>query len=182
MQRRSISRILPPHRRLPSEARATHRRHADPPQAPRPLPRPERPHPHQTAPRSTEPRRAPRRRASRSRAGPSRTSHRDEPEGLGPAILATYAQVNRRILTQQHVLEVAEAQERRPELTPQHRLDDVHRRAKHAHVDLSHEIHLVGKAIERARLRDQPVNPRAIERLTRLEALLDGVSIRSLAA
>jgi hypothetical protein len=106
----------------------------------------------------------------------------DEPEGLGPAILETYAQVNRRILTQQHVLEVAEAQERRPELTPQHRLDDVHRRAKHAHVDLSHEIHLVGKAIERARLRDQPVNPRAIERLTRLEALLDGVSIRSLAA
>jgi chromosome segregation ATPase len=106
----------------------------------------------------------------------------DEPEGLGPAILETYAQVNRRILTQQHVLEVAEAQERRPELTPQHRLDDVHRRAKHAHVDLSHEIHLVGKAIEKARMREQPVNPRAIERLTRLEALLDGVSIRSLAA
>lgn len=112
----------------------------------------------------------------------SHTSHRDEPEGLGPAILATYAQVNRRILTQQHVLEVAEAQERRPELTPQHRLDDVHRRAKHAHVDLSHPIHLVQKAIDKARLRDQPVNPRALERIERLEALLDGVSIRSLAA
>jgi hypothetical protein len=110
------------------------------------------------------------------------TTIRDEPEMVGPAILESYAQVNRRILTQQYILDVAEAQERRPELTPQNRLDTVYQRAKHAHVDMSHEIHLVQKAIDKARLRGQPVKPTALERLTGLEALLDGVSIRRLAA
>jgi hypothetical protein len=110
------------------------------------------------------------------------TDPRDEPESIGPAILKSYAEVNRRILTQQHILDVAEAQDRRPELTPQNRLDDVHRRAKHAHVDMSHEIHLVQRAIDRARLRGQPVKPAALERLEGLEALLDGVSIKRLAA
>lgn len=105
-----------------------------------------------------------------------------EPEMIGPAILESYAQVNRRILTQHLVLEVADAQERRPALTPQNRLDTVHQRAKHAHVDLSHPIHLVQRAIDKARLRDQPVNTAALTRLTGLEALLDGVSIQRQAA
>jgi hypothetical protein len=103
------------------------------------------------------------------------TNIRDEPETIGPAILASYAEVNRRILTQQHIIEVAEAQERRPELTPQNRLADIQRRAKNAHVDLSHEIHLVQRAIDKARLRDQPVHQGALDRMTGLEALLDGV-------
>jgi hypothetical protein len=86
--------------------------------------------------------------------------------------------VNRRILTQQHVLEVAQAQERRPELTPQHRLDDVHRRAKHAGTSTSATRFTLSAAIETRQRCAKPVNPRAIERLTRSEALLDGVSIR----
>lgn len=105
-----------------------------------------------------------------------------EPEMIGPAILETYAQVNRRILTQHLVLEVADAQQRRPALTPQNRLDTIHQRAKHAHVDMSHPIHLVQLAINKARLRDQPVRAGALDRLTGLEALLDGVSIQRLAA
>ena len=84
-------------------------------------------------------------------------SIRDEPECIGPAILNSYADVNRRIWTQQHVLDVAEAQERRPQLSPVHRLEDVRRRAKDAHVDLSHEIHLVQLAVDKARFRAQPV-------------------------
>lgn len=106
----------------------------------------------------------------------------DEPEMISAAILGSYADVNRRIFTQQHILEVAQAQERRPELQPQNRLRDVHRRAKDAHVDMSHEIHLVQKAIDKAQLRGQPVNPRALERLEGLEALLDGVSVLRMAA
>jgi hypothetical protein len=109
-------------------------------------------------------------------------SVRDEPECIGPAILASYADVNRRIFTQQHVLDVAQAQERRPTLAPHHRLEDVRRRAKDAHVDLSHEIHLVQRAIDKARLRGQPVAPSALARLEGLEALLDGVSLLADAA
>lgn len=105
----------------------------------------------------------------------------DEPEQISGAILESWAEVNRRILTQQHILDVAEAQQRRPELTPQNRLDDIHRRAKHAHVDLSHPIHLVQRAIDKARLRDQPVNPAALGRLEGLEALLDGVDMKAAA-
>lgn len=112
----------------------------------------------------------------------SHTDPRDEPEGIGPAILESWAEVNRRILTQHHILEVAEAVERRPELTAAHRLETVRQRAKHAHVDMSHPIHLVQLAVDKARLREQPVNPRALERLEGLEALLDGVSIQRLAA
>lgn len=100
-----------------------------------------------------------------------------EPECVGPALLESYAEVNNRIVTQQHILEVAEAQQRRPELDPQNRLRDVHRRAKHAHVDLSHPIHLVQKAIDKARMKDAPVPSHALERLTGLEALLDGVQL-----
>jgi hypothetical protein len=58
----------------------------------------------------------------------------------------------------------------------------VRQRAKHAHVDMSHPIHLVQKAIDKARMRDQPVSPSAVTRLEGLEALLDGVSIKRLAA
>jgi hypothetical protein len=105
-----------------------------------------------------------------------------EPECVGPAILGDYAEVNRRIMSQQIVLEVAEAQTRRPELTAQNRLDTVRQRAKHAHVDMSHPVHLVQKAIDKARMRDQPVATSAVTRLEGLEALLDGVSIKRLAA
>ena len=107
---------------------------------------------------------------------------RDEPECIGPANLTSWAEVNRRIYTQQHVLEVAQAQERRPELTAQNRHDDLYRRAKQAHVDLSHELHLVQRAIDKARLRDQPIAPSELDRIERLEALLDGVSNRRMAA
>jgi hypothetical protein len=100
-----------------------------------------------------------------------------EPECVGPAIVENYAEVNRLIFTQQHAVDVAQAQERRPGLCPDHRVADVRRRAKDAHVDLSHELHLVQRAIDKARLRGQPVAPSALVRLEGLEALLDGVSL-----
>lgn len=112
----------------------------------------------------------------------SATNTRDEPEAASSAWVASLADINRRLLSQQVILDVAEAQQRRPELTPQNRLDTIKQRAKHAHVDMSHEIHLVQKAIEHARERDRPVKPSALTRIEGLEALLDGVSIQRLAA
>lgn len=105
-----------------------------------------------------------------------------EPECVGPAILDNYVDINRRMLLQQHILDVAEAQTHRSDVTPQNRLDTVYQRARHAHVDLSHPIHLVQKEIDKARLRERPASPRALARLEGLEALLDGVSIKRLAA
>jgi hypothetical protein len=44
----------------------------------------------------------------------SHTDPRDEPEGVGPAILTSYAEVSRRLLTQHVINEVAEAQNAAP--------------------------------------------------------------------
>lgn len=111
------------------------------------------------------------------------TDPRDEPECITDrAILKDWAEVARFLHSLQHAKDVERAMETRPDLPPQKRLDDVHRRAKHAHVDLSHEIHLVQRAVDKAREREQPVSASALERLAGLEALLDGVSSRRLAA
>jgi hypothetical protein len=107
---------------------------------------------------------------------------RGEPECIGPAILESYAAVNKLLFTQQHLLDVAAAQERRPAIPPDKRLRDVYRRAKDAHVDLSHEIHLIQRALDKARLRGQPVAQPALDRLEGLEALLDGVAVLRMAA
>jgi hypothetical protein len=102
---------------------------------------------------------------------------RDEPECIGPAILASYAEVNRLIFTQQHVRDVAEAQERRPALSPDCRSRDLRRRAKVAHVDLSHELHIIDRHIVKARLAGRDVPGHVFTRLEGLEALLDGVEL-----
>jgi hypothetical protein len=101
---------------------------------------------------------------------------RDEPECVGPAILASYAEVNARICTQQHVVDVANAQQLRPLLKAEDRLRDIRRRAKYAHVDLSHETHILARELERARVRAQPVPGRVVGRIERLEGLLDGIA------
>jgi hypothetical protein len=110
------------------------------------------------------------------------TTLRDEPEAASDAWVACLADINRRLMSQQIIRDVAEAQKTRPAITPQNRLDTVHQRAKQAHVDMSHPIHLVQRAIDKARLREQPVAPSALDRLEGLEALLDGVAVKRLAA
>jgi hypothetical protein len=104
------------------------------------------------------------------------TSIRDEPECIGPAILKSYAEVNARICTQQHVLDVAAAQQTRPELKAEDRLRDIHRRAKYAHVDLSHEIGIMERDLEKARRRGADPKPHTLTRLERLESTLDGIA------
>jgi hypothetical protein len=110
-------------------------------------------------------------------------SVRDEPECIGPAILNSYADVNRRIFTQQHVLDVAQAQERRPELTPQNRVDDLRRRAKDGrYQDLTRPLHVIQKELDKARFRGQPAGARTVAKIEAIEALLDGVTMQRLAA
>lgn len=104
------------------------------------------------------------------------TDPRDEPECVGPAILASYAEVNKRIFDQQHALDVAVAQQTRPLLALEDRIKDIRRRAKFAHVDLSRETHLMQRDIDRAKAGNRKPPKRVEERCEGLEALLDGIA------
>jgi hypothetical protein len=74
-----------------------------------------------------------------------------EPECVGPAILDSYAESNAFKHSQQHALDVAFAQQTRPLLAADDRVRDIQRRAKYAHVDMSHEVHLMQRDLERAK-------------------------------
>lgn len=104
------------------------------------------------------------------------TDIRDEPECIGPAIVDGYAEVAQFQHSQQHQADVLAAQQVRPLLKAEDRLRDIKRRAKGAHVDLSHEMHIMRRDIEKARLRNQPEPERVRNRLTGLEGLLDGIA------
>jgi hypothetical protein len=101
---------------------------------------------------------------------------RDEPECIGPAILESYVEVNRRLFTQQHAIDVAKAQQLRPLLDADDRVRDIQRRAKYAHVNLSHEVHIMRRDLERAKAGNRKPPARVIERCERLEGLLDGIA------
>lgn len=99
-----------------------------------------------------------------------------EPECVSDALMNDYAEVNNRIFTQQHALDVALAQEYRPLLKAEDRIRDIHRRAKYAHVDLSHEIHIMRRDLEKSRQRGQEPKPHTLGRLEKIEGLLDGIA------
>lgn len=101
---------------------------------------------------------------------------RDEPEQVGPRWLEDYAQVAQLHRSQQHAIDVAQARTLRPTLTAEDRVRDLRRRAKHGHVDLSHELHILDRDINKARARGQQPPGRVNERLERLEILLDGIA------
>lgn len=103
-------------------------------------------------------------------------SIRDEPECVGPRWLKDYADAAKLHQSQQHSLDVANAQTTRPLLAAEDRLKDLHRRAKHSHVDLSHEIHIMQRELNQARLRGRPAPVRVLVRMTRLETTLDGIA------
>lgn len=101
---------------------------------------------------------------------------RGEPECIGPAILESYAEVNKRICDQQHIRDVALMREIRPMLEADDRVRDIQRRAKYAHVDLSHEVQLMQRDLQRARAGNRKPPARVLERAEALEALLDGIA------
>jgi hypothetical protein len=101
---------------------------------------------------------------------------RNEPECIGPAIVDGYASIASFHRSQQHALHVAEAQLIRPTLPPESRLSDLRRRAKHSRVDMSHELHIIEREVRKAQMRGQDVPQRVVERLEKLEGLLDGIA------
>lgn len=99
-----------------------------------------------------------------------------EPECIGPAIVDGYAEVALFHRTLQHARDVEAAQVLRPTLAAEDRLKDIRRRAKHSSVDLSHELHILEREIRKAQMRGQDVPVRVLERLEKLEGLLDGIA------
>lgn len=104
------------------------------------------------------------------------TNVRDEPEMISGAILDSYAESNAFKHAQQHMADVLAAQQIRPLLNAEDRLKDIHRRAKHARVDLTHEIGIMHRDLEKARQRGADPKPHTLQRLTNVEGLLDGIA------
>lgn len=101
---------------------------------------------------------------------------RDEPEMIGPAILDSYAESNAFRFTQQHQADVLAAQALRPTLKAEDRIRDIERRAKHARIDLSHELDIMNRDLTKARARGQDPKPHTLARVERLEATLDSMA------
>lgn len=101
---------------------------------------------------------------------------RDEPEQVGPRWLEDYAQVADLHRSQQHAKDVAAAQVLRPLLDVDDRVRDIQRRAKYAHVNLSHEVHIMQRDIERAKRGGRAAPIAVMNRCEKLEALLDGIA------
>lgn len=100
----------------------------------------------------------------------------DEPEMIGPAILDPKSDRDRMAKAQAFALKVqalAEAAEARPELPVRARIMDVRRRAKRHHVDLSHELHILEQALDRAQAGGRRFPGGQEARLGRLEELMD---------
>lgn len=104
------------------------------------------------------------------------TSIRDEPEMIGPAILNSYAESNAFKHSQQHQADVLNAQQIRPQLKAEDRIRDIQRRAKHAHIDLTHEISIMERDLRKARERGHEPKQHTLDRIWRLESTLDGIA------
>lgn len=109
------------------------------------------------------------------------TRPEDEPECVGPAIVDGYAELADFQHTLRHKASVEAARQARPLLDAEDRIRDAERRAKHAHRNLSHEFHLLRLMLERAERGGRQTPESAIRKLERIEATLDGVSLKEAA-
>lgn len=98
-----------------------------------------------------------------------------EPECIGPAILDGYSEAAAFQYSLQHQKAVEDARNLRPQLAAEDRLKDIQRRAKATHCDLSHEIHIMRRDLERARAGGRKTPGRVLSRLERIESVLDCV-------
>ncbi len=110
----------------------------------------------------------------------SATAMCDEPEAIGPAIINAQADLARTYDRLRHHATIQQAEQTRRLLKAEHRIADAQRRAKRQHIDVSHEIRIVQKMLDRARRsnrqqapEDRQDPPAAIARLERIEARLD---------
>lgn len=100
---------------------------------------------------------------------------RHEPECIGPAIIDGYAELANYQQTLRHQQAVQQARELRPQLDPADRIRDATRRAKHAHHNLTGELHTMQLMLDRATRGGRHIPAGLISRLEHVEATLDGI-------
>lgn len=118
------------------------------------------------------------------------TSIFDEPEAPSPAWVDAEADLAATRNALRHAALVEQLRAARQELSLRARIADARRRARAQHVDVSHQLHLVERDLQRAQSRRAPVPetatelresrrdeaepPAALRRMQAVEALLDG--------
>lgn len=109
------------------------------------------------------------------------THYCDEPEAISPDIVNAQADLGRTYDRLRHDADVEQREHNRkalveavgPLIAAEHRMAEARRRAKLQHVDISHELHIMRRDLDRARAGGRD-NPRqVIARLEKLEARLD---------
>lgn len=95
-------------------------------------------------------------------------SLRDEPEAISGHWVDANSELSEMWDRQRRLADHAEAKIVRASLPVLKRLEDAKRRAKAKRLNFDHELHIISKMLSRG-------NQRGVERLERLEALLDGV-------
>jgi hypothetical protein len=111
----------------------------------------------------------------------SATHYCDEPEYPDADIVNAQAELNRTYDRLRHHADIEQREHDRRALTEavgpliaaEHRMNEARRRAKLQHVDISHELHIMRRDLDRARAGGRD-NPRTVlDRLARVEAQLD---------
>jgi hypothetical protein len=98
----------------------------------------------------------------------------DEPERVDSAAILTYAENARRHETIRYAAELTDRRRARLLLTEEDRLRDAQRRAKAQHrTDLRGEFLAIAKDLERSARGGRRLSVRGLERLERVEAVLD---------
>lgn len=103
----------------------------------------------------------------------------DEPEMISRAISSRYgdeANGKNGHTSLRHRAAVEQARDARQTWTVEKRIGVVKLRAKQQRVDVSHELHIIEKALARARSGGRELPAAPMKRLEAVEALLDGVS------
>jgi hypothetical protein len=101
----------------------------------------------------------------------------DEPEAVGPAILDAFGESARYYETLRHQANIERARVARQELNVEQRLRGVEERAKRQHINVSGELHVIRSMLERAKSGGRKEPPAAVDRLERIEAVLDGIPL-----
>jgi hypothetical protein len=101
------------------------------------------------------------------------TSLCDEPECPSKATVDAHADLAKTYDRLRYLADLSEAQKARQLLSIEARMADVQRRAKLRHADVSGEIHIVKKMLERARAGGRADPRAAMNRIELIEARLD---------
>lgn len=100
------------------------------------------------------------------------TDIRDEPESIGPAV-ADYVKIATKYDTLRRLATIEQLEKAREDLSMEQRMVDARHAARAQRVDISGELYVIGRMLDRARNGGRAEPPAAVARLAKVEARLD---------